>query len=136
MNPQRTRTPGGSDEEVERGDTHSPLRPTTADRTPVLDVNLDEVDWDACLRDLGGALRTLRELAGLSQRDLARISGVSQGAVSRFEAGRRRAIPAHVMLKVTVALARQPATLRQPLAQAVRRLLEALVGVVIAGQSA
>jgi hypothetical protein len=60
---------------------------------------------------------------------------VSQGAVSRFEAGRRRAIPAHVMLKIAVALTRQPATLGEPLAHAVRRLLEALVRVVLAGQS-
>ena len=52
-----------------------------------------------------------------------------------FEAGRRRGIPANVMLKIAVALARQPAVRDQPLAEAVRQLLEALVRVVLAGQS-
>jgi hypothetical protein len=60
---------------------------------------------------------------------------VSQGAVSRFEAGRRRGIPAHVMLKIAVALARQPSALDRPLADAVRRLLEALVRLVRDAQS-
>jgi transcriptional regulator with XRE-family HTH domain len=98
-------------------------------------VDLDDVDWDVSLRDFGGALRKLREAAGLSQRDLGRIARVSQGAVSRFETGRRRAIPANVMLKIAVALARQPAVRDEPLAEAVRQLLEALVRVVLAGQS-
>lgn len=106
------------------------------DRATVVDVNLDKVDWDVCLRGLGGALRKLRESAGLSQRDLGRVAGVSQGAVSRFEAGRRRAIPAHVMLKIAVALTRQPANREGPLALEVQRLLEALVRVVRAGESA
>jgi DNA-binding XRE family transcriptional regulator len=132
----KTRRPRAADEQSIVGShTEVPVRSATADRVPVLDVNLDEVDWDICLRDFGGALRKLRESAGLSQRDLGRVSGVSQGAVSRFEAGRRRGIPAHVMLKIAVALARQPATVDRPLAQEVRQLLEALVRVVLAGQS-
>ena len=134
MTPQPTRQPRPSGS-VAPDHPDAPLRPATADRTPVLDVNLDGVDWDVSLRDFGGALRKLREAAGLSQRDLGRIARVSQGAVSRFEAGRRRGIPANVMLKIAVALARQPAVRDQPLAEAVRQLLEALVRVVLAGQS-
>jgi len=106
------------------------------DRAGSIDVDLDEIDWDGCLRGLGATLRKLRASAGISQRELARVSGVSQGAVSRFEAGRRRAIPAHVMLKIAVALARQPAAREQPMGEAVRHLLNALVLLVVAGQSA
>jgi hypothetical protein len=132
VTPPKTRRPPSS---LAPDQTDVEFRRATADRAPVVDVDLAEVDWDICLRDFGAALRHLRESAGLSQRDLGRISGVSQGAVSRFEAGRRRGIPAHVMLKIAVGLARQPATLEDPLAEAVRRLLEALVRVVLAGQS-
>ena len=136
MTPPKTRRPRAADEKSTVGShIEVPVRPATADRGSVLEVNLAEVDWDICLRDFGAALRKLRESAGLSQRDLGRVSGVSQGAVSRFEAGRRRGIPANVMLKIAVALTRQPAAVDRPLAQDVRRLLEALVRVVLAGQS-
>ena len=132
----KTRQPRPADEQTVVGrHIEGRIRSASADRPAVFDVNLDQVDWDICLRDFGGALRKLRESAGLSQRDLGRVSGVSQGAVSRFEAGRRRGIPAHVMLKIAVALARQPATGDGPLALEVRGLLEALVRVVLAGQS-
>ena len=137
MTPTKRDRPRAADEQTAVARQHDvPLRPATVDRATVVDVNLDKVDWDVCLRGLGGALRKLRESAGLSQRDLGRVAGVSQGAVSRFEAGRRRAIPAHVMLKIAVALARQPANRGGPLASEVLRLLEALVRVVRAGESA
>ena len=40
------------------------------------------------MRVLGGHLRALRKLAGLSQQRLAKVAGVSQAAMSRIEAGR------------------------------------------------
>jgi transcriptional regulator with XRE-family HTH domain len=40
------------------------------------------------MRALGGHLRALRKLAGLSQQRLAQVAGVSQAAMSRIEAGR------------------------------------------------
>jgi transcriptional regulator with XRE-family HTH domain len=52
-------------------------------------------------------MRTLRELLGLSQDRLARLAGVSQGAISRFEKGTAVGTPALVMFKLAVALARQ-----------------------------
>jgi DNA-binding XRE family transcriptional regulator len=140
----RRRHPRGLDQQsavapessARRGDPDVPFRLATVDRAGSIDVDLDEVDWELCLRGLGATLRKLRASAGISQRELARVSGVSQGAVSRFEAGRRRAIPAHVMLKIAVALARQPAAREQPMGEAVRQLLNALVLLVLAGQSA
>src|SRR5689334_23930879 len=42
----------------------------------------------------------------MSQEQLARMAGVSQGAVSRLEAGRGLATPMLVVLKVNVVLAR------------------------------
>ena len=42
---------------------------------------------------LGRLLREAREAVGLSQADLARRSGISQGRVSGFESGYERDIP-------------------------------------------
>lgn len=39
--------------------------------------------------DLPGALRRIRRLADLSQRELARVTGVSQSAIAQAESGRR-----------------------------------------------
>ncbi len=48
----------------------------------------------------------MREFVGLSQDQLARLAGVSQGAVSRLEAGRGLATPMLVVLKINLALRR------------------------------
>jgi transcriptional regulator with XRE-family HTH domain len=53
---------------------------------------------------LGQNRRRLRELLGLSQEQLAKIAGVSQGAISRLEAGRGLATPLLVVMKINVAL--------------------------------
>jgi DNA-binding XRE family transcriptional regulator len=143
VSPLRSRQRWGPDQQgtvapessASRARTDVPFRLPNVDRGGSIGVDLDEIDWESCLRGLGDTLRKLRTSAGISQRELARVSGVSQGAVSRFEAGRRRAIPAHVMLKIAVALARQPATRDQPMGEAVRHLLDALVLLVLAGQS-
>jgi len=37
--------------------------------------------------ELGGTVRTRREQCGLSQSQLARVAGMTQSAVARFEAG-------------------------------------------------
>jgi transcriptional regulator with XRE-family HTH domain len=39
------------------------------------------------------AFKTIRELAGFSQAELARRSGVSQGHISQIEAGQKRPRP-------------------------------------------
>ena len=57
------------------------------------------------MRALGGQLRRVREFLGLSQEQVARLAGVSQGAISRLEAGRGLATPLLVVIKVHAALA-------------------------------
>jgi transcriptional regulator with XRE-family HTH domain len=67
-----------------------------ASRTPI--------DWPRWMRALGRQERRVREFLGLSQEQLAREAGVSQGAVSRLEAGRGLATPMLVILKINLAL--------------------------------
>src|SRR5207244_4864515 len=66
----------------------------------------ETVDWREAMRDLGRQLRRVREFLGLSQDQVARLAGVSQGAVSRLEAGRGLATPMMVVLKVHRVLTR------------------------------
>lgn len=40
------------------------------------------------------AFRTIRELAGFSQAELSRRTGISQGHISQIEAGQKRPRPA------------------------------------------
>ena len=61
-------------------------------------------DWKRWMIGLGHNRRRLRELLGLSQEQLAKIAGVSQGAISRLEAGRGLATPLVVVMKINVAL--------------------------------
>ena len=63
-------------------------------------------DWREWMRGLGRQLRRVREFLGLSQDQVARLAGVSQGAVSRLEAGRGLATPLVVVLKVHLVLTR------------------------------
>lgn len=62
------------------------------------------LDWARWMRGLGRQVQRLREFLGLSQDQLARIAGVSQGAISRLENGRGLATPLLVVLKVNEAL--------------------------------
>ncbi|HYR96763.1 MAG TPA: helix-turn-helix transcriptional regulator [Candidatus Binatus sp.] len=57
------------------------------------------------MRELGGQLRRVRGFLGLSQEQVARLAGVSQGAMSRLEAGRGLATPLFIVIKVHTALA-------------------------------
>lgn len=52
------------------------------------------------MRALGRQNRSIREFLGLSQEEVARRAGVSQGAVSRLEAGRGMSTPLLVVMKV------------------------------------
>src|SRR5262249_33460870 len=69
------------------------------------DVRRGAPEWGAWMRDLGRRQRGLREFLGLSQERLARLAGVSQGAVSRLEVGKGLATPLLVVLKVNAVLA-------------------------------
>jgi transcriptional regulator with XRE-family HTH domain len=66
----------------------------------------DAADWREWMRGLGRQLRRVREFLGLSQDQVARLAGVSQGAVSRLEAGRGLATPMLVVIKVHLVLTR------------------------------
>jgi transcriptional regulator with XRE-family HTH domain len=67
----------------------------------------DRVDWRQWMHALGGQGRRAREFLGLSQEQLAALAGVSQGSVSRFEAGRGLATPMLVVVKIHLALMRE-----------------------------
>ena len=85
----------------------------------------EEVDWGEWMRALGRQGRRIRELLNLSQEELARMAGVSQGAVSRLEAGRGLATPMLVVLKISLALARRLKTVDPKLlADDVRNILD------------
>jgi transcriptional regulator with XRE-family HTH domain len=61
-------------------------------------------DWREWMRGLGRQARRIREFLGLSQEQIAKRAGVSQGAVSRLEAGRGLATPLLVVLKLNIAM--------------------------------
>lgn len=52
------------------------------------------------MRGLGAGTRRLRTLLGLTQEQLGRLAGVSQGAVSRLEAGRGLSTPLVVVVRL------------------------------------
>lgn len=84
----------------------------------------DAFDWKEWMRAFGRQERRVREFLGLSQDQLARLAGVSQGAVSRLEGGRGLATPLLVVLKINIAMRRallevDPALLNEELRQAV-----------------
>lgn len=62
------------------------------------------LDWARWMRGLGRQVQRVREFLGLSQDQLARLAGVSQGAISRLENGRGMATPLLVVMKVNEAL--------------------------------
>jgi transcriptional regulator with XRE-family HTH domain len=71
---------------------------------PGTDDPADGIDWARWMRDLGAHVLRLREFLGLSQGQVARMGGVSQGAVSRLENGRGVATPLLVVIKICGAL--------------------------------
>jgi transcriptional regulator with XRE-family HTH domain len=70
------------------------------------DTPQSKPDWAAWIFEAGRQVRRAREFLGLSQEQLARLSGVSQGAVSRVEAGRGMATPILTFLKVHMVIVR------------------------------
>src|SRR6185436_276537 len=62
------------------------------------------IDWRAWMLAFGRQERRVREFLGFSQEQLARLAGVSQGAVSRLETGRGLATPMLVILKINLAM--------------------------------
>ncbi len=58
----------------------------------------------------GMQLRRLRRARALSQRDLARITGIAQDTISQLETGKREAQP-RTIRKLAEALSVEPGTL-------------------------
>jgi transcriptional regulator with XRE-family HTH domain len=71
---------------------------------PDTDAQANGVDWACWMGALGGRVLRAREFLGFSQDQLARVAGVSQGAVSRLENGRGLATPLLVVTKISAAL--------------------------------
>ena len=89
------------------------------------DLSDDEQSvWHEWMRDLGQHLRHLRELVGLSQDQVARLAGVSQGAVSRLEIARGLATPLLIVMKINLAIGRELRKLDQAIPDAARRALD------------
>jgi transcriptional regulator with XRE-family HTH domain len=65
--------------------------------------------WREWVAWFGRRLRRVRTSCGLSQQDVAGLAGVSQGAVSRLEAGHGLATPLLLVVKIDLALARHVA---------------------------
>jgi transcriptional regulator with XRE-family HTH domain len=63
-------------------------------------------DWREWWRAFGRQHREIREFIGFSQEQVARLAGVSQGAVSRLEAGKGLGTPMLVILKISLVIQR------------------------------
>ena len=81
--------------------------------------------WVEWMRALGRRARHVREFLGLTQDELGRMAGVSQGAISRLESGRGLATPLLVVVKIGGALQQALATVDQSMLSAeARRMIE------------
>jgi transcriptional regulator with XRE-family HTH domain len=75
------------------------------------------------IRDLGRWTRSVRELLGFSQDRLAKLAGVSQGAISRVEAGKGIATPMVTFWKINQVFVKFLSQL-DPLSDEARGMLE------------
>jgi transcriptional regulator with XRE-family HTH domain len=110
---------------------HSPTvttnTPQTAPQPAVQAPRPDETPWRKWMANLGDRARQMREVLGLSQEQLARRAGVSQGAISRYEAGRGLNTPLLVSMRIHAALGRGLRTMDpQTLTDEVQRFLQQL----------
>jgi transcriptional regulator with XRE-family HTH domain len=80
-------------------------------------------EWQEIVDALGTTVRDLRMLLGWSQQQLADRAIVSQGTISRMEAGQCAAVPFHSVVVVLRTLAAGAATLNLPLSPTATQML-------------
>jgi transcriptional regulator with XRE-family HTH domain len=100
------------------------------------DGRMEEPGWRAWMQDLGRRQRRLREFVGLSQEQVARLAGVSQGAISRLETARGLATPLLIVVKINTVLAHELRRLDPTLLSAELREAVELHGALTASGSA
>ena len=93
----RSTEPSGRPRSRRRG------RPPAAGRSRQAEP-IAKIDWRAWWQAFGKQHREIREVLGFSQEEHARLAGVSQGAVSRLEAGKGIATPMVVILKINLVI--------------------------------
>ncbi len=93
-------------ENVQPGADHDQSRSVRQERASGdAPVHMQQAEWRQWMKDFGRRLRDTRDFLELSQEEVARLAGVSQGAVSRLETAHGLATPLLVVLKVQQALA-------------------------------
>jgi transcriptional regulator with XRE-family HTH domain len=85
------------------------------------------VEWRGITTALGATVRELRELLGWSQQELANRAVVSQGTISRIEAGTHAGLPFHSVVVVGRSLAAGAAAVKLAVSPVARSLLNFVV---------
>ena len=100
---------------------------------PLVGTASDAARWREVTKLLAWHVHNLRDLLQLSQDQLARCAGVSQGAISRMEAGRCTDTPLVTYARVAAAFCRELAPLRDQVTPDVRAVLDAVDGLLTTG---
>jgi transcriptional regulator with XRE-family HTH domain len=76
---------------------------------------LPSIEWRQWMKAFGQQVRRIRDFVGMSQEQVAKAAGVSQGAVSRLESAHGLATPHLVLMSIQQVLARRLAAMNPSL---------------------